>query len=347
MKILEAIKLDKKYPGTHDRAVTDFSLEVKTGEIIALLGESGCGKTTILRMIAGFEMPDSGELYIYGNKIVDADKFVEPEKRGVGLVFQDNALFPHKTVAQNIGFGLHQLKKRDAQNRVAEVVSLTGLEGFEKRYPYQLSGGQQQRVALARAMAPRPALILFDEPFSNIDTLMKNKLREDISNILRKTGSTAIFVTHDTKDAMALADKVVMLRAGMTIQMGTPEQIYKLPNSIYVAEFFGKANIISVSAVGEFYNNYLKLPAITGNKEALVCIRPDAILPESAEKSGSYKAFIISEQFFGEYKEIVCSTRIDGKRIELLAYCSPNQVFENETCFIHFDKTAIQLMTSL
>ncbi len=344
MTILEANYLNKRYVGTTERAVNGFSLKVQAGEIVALLGESGCGKTTILRMIAGFEMPDSGDLYVYGNKVVDATTFVEPEKRHIGLVFQDNALFPHKTVAQNIRFGLYHFNRKEAAKRFKEVIELTGLEGFENRYPHQLSGGQQQRVALARAMAPGPRLILFDEPFSNIDTLLKTRLREEITHILRKTGTTAIFVTHDTKDALTVADQVIVLRHGNTIQQGTPEQIYKSPKNIYVAEFFGKANITKVNPLKQFYTNYLKLPKQSDSSPAILCIRPDAIKVSSQSSNHDLPATILSNKFMGEYNELACSLIIDDEQLELIAYALPNQTFSNGSCFLSIDRDHVHIL---
>ena len=172
--------LTKKFTRSGAAAVNDFSLDVERGEIVALLGESGCGKTTILRMIAGFETPTDGEIWLGDNLVCSRYVFTEPENRGVGLVFQDYALFPHMTVLENITFGLFRMPKRQQQEKAASIMELTGLKGLEKRYPHQVSGGQKQRVALARAMAPEPGIILFDEPFSNVDTALRRQIRRDI-----------------------------------------------------------------------------------------------------------------------------------------------------------------------
>jgi iron(III) transport system ATP-binding protein len=244
MRILELKNIWKTFEKNNAPAVMDFSLDVFQGQKIALLGESGCGKTTILRMIAGFEVPDKGSVTLAGKTMSDVSVFVEPENRGIGIVFQDFALFPHKTILQNISYGLFRYAKEIRKEMVNSILQITGLEGLEKRYPHQLSGGQKQRVALARALAPKPNVILLDEPFSNIDTLRKDMMREYIMDILNKTNSTAIIVTHDTKDALAIADKMVILKNGQTIQTGSPEEVFNHPQNRYVADFL-KSNVDS------------------------------------------------------------------------------------------------------
>ncbi|MDO8637119.1 MAG: ABC transporter ATP-binding protein, partial [Dehalococcoidia bacterium] len=195
----------------NNMVISNLSLEVRQGEFLSLLGPSGCGKTTILRLIAGFERPDAGEIYVAGQLVAGDAAWQPPEKRGVGMVFQDYALFPHLTVAQNIAFGLHRFKSDARQRRVQEVMDLVGLSGLGNRYPYELSGGQQQRVALARALAPGPQLVLLDEPFSNLDTDLRAQIRPEVERILREAKTTAIFVTHDQEEAMAMGDRVGIL----------------------------------------------------------------------------------------------------------------------------------------
>jgi iron(III) transport system ATP-binding protein len=309
MIVLKTINLGKKYTESVNWAVNDFDIEVEKGEIIALLGESGCGKTTILRMISGFEVPDKGELHLNGKKISGEGLFIEPEKRGVGIVFQDFALFPHKTVSENIGFGLFRMGKTDKSNRIKEVTELTGLQGLEKRYPHQLSGGQRQRAALARAIAPNPGLILFDEPFSNLDSVLKNQMRQEIRNILKTSGTTAIFVTHDTKDVLAIADRAVVLKEGRTLQTGSPDAIYTSPATRYVATFFGKTNFIQARPVKGGFETALGFIAF--NSEAYLqegtitlSVRPGSIMPADVHDEHAICAKILSEKFFGEYTEL-------------------------------------------
>ncbi|GEB32163.1 MULTISPECIES: ABC transporter ATP-binding protein [Brevibacillus] len=191
--------------------VRDFSLRMEQGEIVGILGSSGCGKSTLLRLIAGLEAPAGGRILIAGKVLVDPRQFVEPEHRGVGMIFQDYALFPHLTVEQNILFGLHRLTKREREQRLGEMLSLVQMEGYGKRYPHELSGGQQQRVAFARALAPRPAILLMDEPFSNLDADLKKKIREDLKQLLRHAHITTILVTHDKEDAETICDRIIRL----------------------------------------------------------------------------------------------------------------------------------------
>ncbi|KZE46215.1 ABC transporter [Brevibacillus parabrevis] len=191
--------------------VRDFSLRMEQGEIVGILGSSGCGKSTLLRLIAGLEAPAGGRILIAGKVLVDTRQFVEPEHRGVGMIFQDYALFPHLTVAQNILFGLHRLTKREREQRLGEMLSLVQMEGYGKRYPHELSGGQQQRVAFARALAPRPAILLMDEPFSNLDADLKKKIRADLKQLLRHAHITTILVTHDKEDAETICDRIIRL----------------------------------------------------------------------------------------------------------------------------------------
>lgn len=202
------------YRGAVEETIKGFSLSIAKGEIVSLLGESGSGKSTILRLIAGLEMPKQGVVVVNDCVCCDECSFTPPEQRGVGMVFQDYALFPHMTVEKNIRFGLHKLSRKERNERVDEVLELVNLTDFRDRYPYELSGGQQQRVALARALAPKPSLLILDEPFSNLDTSLQHRLRDDLHRLLKQTGTTTIFVTHDEADAEALADRIVYLGGG-------------------------------------------------------------------------------------------------------------------------------------
>lgn len=205
-----------------DRALDGFSMTIEKGEVVSILGPSGSGKSTLLRLFAGLEIPCEGTFKIKGRVIFDKHSFVQPEKRGIGMVFQDYALFPHMTVAENISFGLKDMKKAEKKARVKEVLDIVELGGFENRYPHQLSGGQQQRVAIARAIAPNPSLILLDEPFSNLDAELQVKIRKDLRAILKDQGITAVFVTHDENDALAIADRIVKLKDGKIENVGRP-----------------------------------------------------------------------------------------------------------------------------
>jgi len=245
--ILQLEGVTRSFSATAPPAVKAVSFALPQGDVLALLGPSGCGKTTLLRLIAGFEPLQAGRIILADQKIADPQGGLPPEQRQIGMVFQDYALFPHLTLAQNVGFGLqkrHRQNPQQAQKRVAEVVELVGLEGFEQRYPHELSGGQQQRVALARALAPQPDLILLDEPFSNLDVHVRSRLRDQVRSIIKGTGISAVFVTHDQEEALSISDWVAVMHRGQLEQVGTPEQVYEAPQSRFVAEFVTQANFL-------------------------------------------------------------------------------------------------------
>lgn len=259
--ILQLSNITKTYPhrtgSSHTVVLDNVSLTLNHGELLGLLGPSGCGKTTLLRVVAGFESISQGTVSIAGKVVCTNCDSLAAEKRNTGMVFQDYALFPHLTVAENIAFGLqHQGKNRSRSifpsqknhtqinRRVHEVLELVGLRDLEKRYPHQLSGGQQQRIALARALAPQPALILLDEPLSNLDVQVRHRLRAEIRAILKAAGTSAIFVTHDREEALAISDKIAVMRQGKIEQVGTPEEVYLNPASRFVAEFVAQANFL-------------------------------------------------------------------------------------------------------
>lgn len=254
--ILHLESVSKQFSRTATPAVQNVDLTLYQGDILGLLGPSGCGKTTLLRIIAGFEQPQSGIVTINGRVVAAKYDWVSPEKRNVGMVFQDYALFPHLTVAKNIAFGLHNSAKKSSKqmnNQVADALELVGLSGLENRYPHELSGGQQQRVALARALAPNPALVLLDEPLSNLDVQIRIRLRQELRDILKSAGASGIFVTHDQEEAMAISDKVAVMRSGCVEQFGTPEDIYTEPASKFVAEFVTQANFLSAHRRGQVW----------------------------------------------------------------------------------------------
>jgi putative spermidine/putrescine transport system ATP-binding protein len=222
--------------------VQDFNLDVGTGEFVSFLGPSGCGKTTVLRMVAGFEEPTSGSVVIGGKDVTR----LKPNQRNIGMVFQAYALFPNLTVAQNIAFGLKVagVSKADTDSRVAEMLNLIKLPQFGDRYPYQLSGGQQQRVALARAIAPKPKLLLLDEPLSALDAKVRVSLRDEIRSIQKELGITTVFVTHDQEEALSISDRIVVMYGGKAEQVGTPFEIYNRPSTKFVANFVGTLNVL-------------------------------------------------------------------------------------------------------
>lgn len=240
MSSLELIGVNKQYGRA--TAVTDFNLDVASGEFISFLGPSGCGKTTTLRMIAGFETPSTGKIRINGVNVTHT----RPNQRQIGMVFQSYALFPNMSVADNVGFGLKVAgaPRAEIETRVAEMLALVKLEQFDGRYPYQLSGGQQQRVALARALAIRPQLLLLDEPLSALDAKIRLSLRTEIRAIQQQLGITTIYVTHDQEEALSLSDRVVVMNESRIEQVGTPFEIYNFPSTLFVASFVGTLNIL-------------------------------------------------------------------------------------------------------
>lgn len=244
MTALELCNVTKKFSSAHAPAVDDISFTLSDGEILALVGPSGCGKTTTLRLIAGLERPESGSIRIKGRLVAGPEGFIPPERRGVGMVFQDHALFPHMTVFENVKFGLKGQPAALARGTTCDMLKLVGLESFEKRYPHQLSGGERQRVALARALAPRPVLVLMDEPFSSLDADMRLEVREQVRGILKAMSATAVFVTHDQEEALFMGDRLAVFKDGHLEQVGTPEDIFHASATHFVAEFMGDSDFM-------------------------------------------------------------------------------------------------------
>ena len=281
-------------------AVQEISFAAREGEILCLLGPSGCGKTTILRAIAGFEPVRSGQLFLSGQLVSSPDVMIPTENRRVGMVFQEYALFPHLRVQDNIAFGLRHLARSERTARVQEMLRLTGLEGFERRYPHELSGGQQQRVALARALVQNPVVLLLDEPFSNLDPDMAGRMRQELHDLLRRTKTTTLLVTHDHDEAFAMADRIAVLNQGRLEQFDTPEMMYHMPATPFVADFVGQADFIpgTVSQgmvhteLGEFSNTI----ECEDGTAVVVMIRPDDIhlIPTEGARSR-----VLSRQFHG------------------------------------------------
>ncbi|CCQ50113.1 ABC transporter ATP-binding protein [Crocosphaera watsonii] len=304
--ILQVDRIAKQFAADTLRVVDEVSFQLAPGEILGLLGPSGCGKNTLLRMIAGFEQPTTGTITLGGDMVASASRLLPPEKRNTGMVFQDYALFPHLNIAKNIAFGLNKrrLNKKQIKQRIDEVLTLIGLEGLEKRYPHQLSGGQQQRVALARALAPQPALILLDEPLSNLDVQVRVRLRHEIRQILKATGITAIFVTHDQEEALAICDRIGVMSQGKIEQLGTPEAIYTRPASRFVAEFVTQANFIPAQRQGQLLITEIGAWELTSSQETVsqgdLMVRQEDI---SLKADDTAKVVISDRQFLGrEYR---------------------------------------------
>ena len=315
MELVALHHISKRFAPEGPPAVDGLSLSVEQGEILALLGPSGCGKTTTLRIIAGFEAPDAGTVTIRGALMAGPGHAVPPEARGIGIVFQDYALFPHLTVADNVGFGLQHLERSARRERVAQILEMVGLPDLARRYPHELSGGQQQRVAVARALAPAPALMLLDEPFSNLDADLRAQMRDEVEKILRTTGTSAIFVTHDQEEAFTLADRVGVLNRGRIEQLASPEDVYHHPATQFVAEFVGAADFLPglvtsegiVTEVGILAN----MSQIEVGKRVEVMVRPDDItfVPQ---RDG---AGIITRRYFRGSETLYCIRLPSGRRV--------------------------------
>ncbi len=297
------------WPGPIE-AVSGVTLDVHQGEILTLLGPSGCGKTTVLRLIAGFEAPDEGIIRVSGNSVAGNGAWRPPEERGVGMVFQDYALFPHLTVGENVMFGLHDRSKPSRRKRAHEVLETLDLPRHFERYPHELSGGQQQRVALARAIAPEPVVVLMDEPFSDLDAHLRDTVRDEVVGILRKAGVTCVMVSHDQRDALAISDRVAVMNQGKLEQVGPPEEIYKHPVSMFVATFVGHANLLEgliqgprgcvLTDFGSFCS--VDRSGLPDGTTVMVAVRPEGFEPV---EHGSLAGTITATSYTGSNVEAV------------------------------------------
>jgi iron(III) transport system ATP-binding protein len=306
---ISCISLSKSYGPV--RAVDGLDLEVERGSITALVGPSGCGKTTTLRLLAGFERPDGGTISASGRVLAGTGTFVPPESRRIGVVFQEYALFPHLDVAGNIAYALGRKADR---GRVAEVLRLVGLDGISDRPVHELSGGQQQRVALARALAPSPDVVLLDEPFSNLDASLRDRLRQEVSQILRETGVTAIFVTHDQEEALSVADTVAVMSDGRIEQIGSPEEVYSRPSNRWVAEFIGEIEVLSGRVRdGRAECDLGSVPAGDAVGEVDVLIRPESLAVAVRASSRSVPAEVVARRFFGH--DQLLELRLESGRV--------------------------------
>ncbi len=301
---LESLELAYDTPTGAHTVLRDFSLRLGRGEIASLLGPSGCGKTTALRAIAGFHPLQAGRIWLMQREVGSARHQLPPEQRNIGMVFQDYALFPHLNVAANIGFGLHRMARAERERRVAQMLELVGLSAFAQRAPHELSGGQQQRVALARALAPQPSLLLMDEPFSNLDVTLRERLALEVRDLLKQTGTAAVIVTHDQREAFAVADRVAVLADGRLQQWGTPMDLYHRPENRFVAGFVGEGVMLPGVAdgsggvhteLGEFRIDPRCKPLPAGSATELL-VRPDDILHDDAS---TRRANVLAKAFRG------------------------------------------------
>jgi iron(III) transport system ATP-binding protein len=315
MTAIAVRNLTKSFDSTE--VLRGIDLTVPEESVTAILGPSGCGKTTLLRLIAGFDAPDSGEIALSGQMVCGQSRFVAPQHRRVGYVPQEGALFPHLDVAANIGFGLSSRERRDGR-RVEELLSLVGLESaVRQRFPHQLSGGQQQRVALARALAPRPTLILLDEPFSSLDAALREGTGRAVLEALKATHTTALLVTHDQSEALSLADQVAVMRDGALAQVGTPHEVYRAPADLGVAEFVGAAVVVEADVVdGSAASDLGPLHVLPGfgAGPARLLVRPEQIELVGPWKPG-VEARVVDVSYFGHDAALHLELVASGRRV--------------------------------
>ncbi len=305
---LEAV--EKAFGRTH--AVAGVDLEVADGELVAILGPSGCGKTTLLRLIAGFEAPDAGRIAVGGETVAQAGgAFLPPERRRIGMVFQDYALFPHLRVEANVAFGLARRARERREALTRRTLELVGLQHKADRFPHELSGGERQRVALARALAPEPELVLLDEPFSSLDATLRGELRREVELILRDAGATALLVTHDQEEALALADRLAVMREGRLVQVAPPEEVYARPAGRWTAQFVGDVNVLAGVARGGGVETDLGTLALATRAEGAVHV---AVRPEQLELRHGHdaNAEITAREFRGH--DVLYRLRHEGGR---------------------------------
>lgn len=299
-------------------AVKGISIDIARGDVVSLVGHSGCGKSTLLRIISGVEIVDTGRVVLDGRE-VDGGHFVEPEMRGVGFVFQDYALFPHLSVRDNILFGLKRHAKADAIINAEDVIRRVGIEHLLDRFPHTLSGGEQQRVALARALAPRPSIVLMDEPFSNLDQGLRGQVRTETLSLLKSLNTTVIMVTHDPQEALSTGDRVVLMRSGEIVQSGSGYDLYDRPTNVYAADFFCVSNKVPGIAKGDWIEtvigSFMRNGKVTDGAAATVHIRPQAI--RISADCGDITARVKDRIFHGDTEHVLLA--VDGLETPLKA----------------------------
>lgn len=308
--------------------VDSLNFEVLEDEIFALLGPSGCGKTTCLRLISGFERLDQGKVAVDGNILESRTEHVAPQDRGIGFVFQDYALFPHLSVLENVAFGLTDIPEHKRNVYAEEVLCRTGMGDYKDRNPNELSGGQQQRVALARAIAPKPKLVLLDEPFSNLDAMLRDSMRKEVRDILKKAGMSALLVTHDQEEALSFADRIAVMNDGKIEQIGTPEEVYYQPKTKFVAQFLGRTNLFHADANGGQQINTDLGPMNLNCKacgRVLCSIRPEHLTLKKATNEKPEKVgTVIGREFKGH--DITYHVRMGGEKY--LVHTDNRVIFE-------------------
>lgn len=326
---LELKQISKQFG--QNKIVTDFNLSIEKGKMVTILGPSGCGKTTILRLIAGLEHATSGQILLENNEIGQ----LAPQYRDIGIVFQSYALFPHLTIGENVGFSLKMagVKKTERLARVKEALALVELSGFEDRFIDQISGGQQQRVALARALVLKPKILLFDEPLSNLDSNLRQVMREKIRVLQQQLNITAVYVTHDQSEAFAVSDQIVVMDKGQIVQQGSPEQLYQAPKNQFIAQFMGEASFVPAKKRGAEItvgSQTIRLESTLADGDCRLGIRPESIQLSPAKSNSNTAAKVLKADYMGAYWEL----HLDWQGVPLLAKVS-SACFERE--IIHYE----------
>jgi iron(III) transport system ATP-binding protein len=351
-------ELSKSYgAGSEMPAVSGLNLSIHDNQFVTLLGPSGCGKTTTLRLIAGYMAPDAGTIHVDGRLVSSKDTLVLPEHRGMGMVFQNYAVWPHKTVFENVVFGLRVRKVPNAKAReqVEKALAHVNLSGFENRLPNELSGGQQQRVALARSLVVEPEILLLDEPLSNLDAKLRERMRSELKQLQRRTGITFIYVTHDQAEALALSDQIAVIYEGRLQQYGTPHEVYSKPANRIVADFMGNVNLLPATLVGAangkgtlLIGGELRVDAVlsdgmTADSEVDVAIRPENILlgPAAEAETSNAKAEVSERTFLGNFNEYLV-TLASGQVLRVQTH-PRHQFAVGDTVGIAIDSTQISI----
>jgi ABC-type Fe3+/spermidine/putrescine transport system ATPase subunit len=338
MSFLEVKEVFKKYPGRKVDAVNGVSFSIASGEVISLIGESGCGKTTLLKLINGLEDTDQGEILLDGIRITGPSKNLVPGHPRIQMLFQSYNLFPKHTVLENILYTLRNFDESYQIKRSKELIKLCKLEKMENNLPNELSGGQQQRVALARALANKPALLLMDEPFSNLDIILKTELKNDIYDIVKATGTTLLFVTHDVMDALSMADRIAVMKDGHLLQIDSPKTIYEKPYSPYIGRFFGSSNILNFETLSEFISSkLLKEQSKRIKAGSKVSIRAENI-KICSEEASYFKGKVLRVNYYGSYTEI--EVKVTDKVI-LLVHTKKKKIQTDEIVYLKLNLNRI------
>jgi len=336
--VLTIQKLSKKFGERF--AVNQASWSAQSGQIICLLGHSGCGKTTMLRLIAGLETPTEGSIQLERKVLWDPYQQVQAEERNIGFVFQDYALFPHLSVLENVMFGLKKIPKHERQSIAENALKLVSMSHHIHSYPHTLSGGEQQRVALARALAPKPHVLLMDEPFSNLDHRLRDQIRQSTIEILKQTSTTTIIVTHDPEEALQIADQIILMHQGKIIQSGTPKQLYFQPKTLFAARYFSDLNEIKTQIQDQqlhtIFGNIDIPKHLTSNNEIRCYFRPHQLRVNRIKTENSLAAKIISSNFLG-YSQLL-KLKIEAEDKVLIAYVEYSQHYDQaDTVYLSLD----------